>query len=225
MSKLLERPAAKKSVRPQTPFHYEATGPYRAWLACPPLWNTPVFPSRERCQREVLDAERVEAERIIREYREAEKTSADNDLGWRQKQLYDHSLNPAKRLTAEQCQMIHREMLTCDGMKFELAQVQMRALQETAGDLARTILERLIKSFDEELLARTVEAEQRLIDDGIPLQTGQDWELWRDPSLLRRHCWREVTKNAIRYLNPENTIGCVQWLATSEENTPNVPWI
>jgi hypothetical protein len=223
MKATLEKPAAKTSS-PKTPFHFEARG-VPGWLSCE-LWSTPPsYPSREHCQRVVLDAERQEGERIVAEYREAEKLSADNDLSWRQKQLYDHSLNPAKKLTPEECQQIQREMITCDHQQWLVAQAQLRELRETAGDLARTILERLVKSFDDELQDRAVEAESRLAEDSIPLQNGDSWELWRVPSVVNRHCWRELARNAIRYLNFENSIGCVQWLATDEQGCPNVPWI
>jgi hypothetical protein len=222
--KTLERPTPKKAMRAQTPFHYEAEG-VPGWLGCE-LWSTPPsYPNRSRCQRDVLDAERKEAARIVDEYREAEKLSADNDLSWRQKQLYDHSLNPAKKLTPEQCQAIQVEMISCDHQKWLSAQSQLRELRGVAGDLARTILERLAKSFDAELQERALEAESRLTADFIPLQNGQDWELHHSPDVVKRHCWRELAKNAIRYLNQENSIGAIQWLATSEEHVPNVPWI
>jgi hypothetical protein len=215
----------KKAVtKPKTPFPTcEKSVP--GFLGCA-LWSAPPsYPPRARCQREVLDAEKAEAARLVAEFREAERISADNDLGRRQAQLYDSSLNPAKRLTAEQIQVIHREITTCDHQKFLTAETNLHELRASALDLARTILTQLIASFDRELTEVALAAEAQLLAEDVPLENQGDWELWHNASVVRRHAWRELARNSLRYLSPENSIGACQWLCSGEENTPNVPWL
>jgi hypothetical protein len=252
MKAVLEKPAPKKATtKARTPF-YEAKSAASGWLGCPPIWSTPPdYPSRSRCQSVVLDTERQEAERIVAEYRKAEKLSAANDLNWRQSQLH----NSSKGLTGEQAQQILREMLKGESKDFMAAQAQLRELRDAAIDLATTILSRLVKSFDAELQKRAIENEQRLERCGVPLSNSlawqqwnrirsertstilivqtplppepvtEDYELWHDPATLIPHSWRELARNALRNLDSTNAIGAVQWLATSEEHVPNVEWV
>ena len=101
----------------------------------------------------------------------------------------------------------------------------MRELRETALDLAKIILSRLLKSFDEELSALACEAEGRLAEDFIPLQNQGDWELHHMPEILYRHSWREIIRNWSKNICPENGVAAIQWLATSEEHVPQLSWV
>jgi len=53
-------------------------------------------------------------------------------------------------------------------------------LRVDASELAKTILQRLIQSFDEELNVVALAAKARLTERGIPLANPDrsDWELW-----------------------------------------------
>jgi hypothetical protein len=221
MKAVLEKPV-KKSAKAQTPFDAQAAG-VPGWLSCK-IWNTPPsFPNRSRCADVVLEHEKTEAALIVREYRKAEQLAADNDLGARQSKLED--MNPMKKLAPEQRQAIQKEIQSCDRQQFLVAITELRELRESAADLAKTILQRLIVSFDEDLNDRALEAEGRLMKDGIALQNQGDWELWRMPFVVNAHSWREVCRNAFRNINGENAVGAIQWLATDEENVPSVPWM
>ncbi len=220
--KTLERPAKKTATRAATPFDMQASG-VPGWLSCS-IWQTPPsFPNRSRCQADVLEAEKTEASLIVREYRRTEELYALHDINARQHALDD--LNPMKKLDPAQRQAINREIVSCDHQQFLVAIHQFRELRKSAEDLAKTILGRLVKSFDDELNERALEAEERLTKDFIPLKNGNDWECWRQPFVTNCHSWREVCRNALKNLNAENSIGAIQWLATTEENTPSVPWI
>jgi hypothetical protein len=199
----------KKSPRPATPFPAVSGKPVPGWLSCPPLWpSPPSFPSRARCQRDVLDSEREEAERIVAEYREAEKLSADNDM---------------KQLTIEQRLALQKEIRECNHEAFLAAEANLCELRQVALDMAKVILQRLTESFDAELSERALRVEADLTEDLIPLRNGADYELWRRSDVIARHSWRELARNAARNLNHENSVGCIQWLCTSETETPTVP--
>jgi hypothetical protein len=231
----------KKSPRPATPFPAVSGKPVPGWLSCPPLWpSPPSFPSRARCQRDVLDSEREEAERIVAEYREAEKLSADNDIALRQHQLDDaappmvnssefgHIIgggNPMKQLTIEQRLALQKEIRECNHEAFLAAEANLCELRQVALDMAKVILQRLTESFDAELSERALRVEADLTEDLIPLRNGADYELWRRSDVIARHSWRELARNAARNLNHENSVGCIQWLCTSETETPTVPWV
>ena len=152
----------------QTPLDVRASGT-PGWLGCE-LWGAPPsFPSRARCQREVFDAERAETDRIVFEYRVNEKLLADNDLGARQNALAEHDRNPFKKLSPERHQQVLRELQTIDHEQYLVAASNLRALRQQALELASTILTRLAKSFDDELQAVAIAAEQRLEEASIPL--------------------------------------------------------
>lgn len=228
MSKaILEKPAPKKaaSPRPATPFHYEASG-VPGWLGCPPIWKTPPsFPSRIRCQRDVLNDEREAAAGIVSLYRGNEKIASDHDLGMRQNRLDESAINPMRRLTPLEIQTIRKEMVSCDHQQHIIAQSELNELRESAADLASLILQRLIISFDEELNERAWEAEDRLTKDFIPLKNGDDYGLWRMPDVVNRHAWREIARNWLKNLSHENSVGAIQWLASSEEHVPQPSWM
>lgn len=223
---VLEKPAApKKSDAPKcaTPFHFQASG-VPGWLGCPPIWSTPPsYPSRIRCQRDVLPEEFKEATLLVAAFREAEEIAAANDLNARQNKLDDQ--NPMKKLSPVERQQVQEEIRNCNHAEFLVALQQMREYRDVACDLAKTILGRLVQGFNEELNERAWAAEERLAQDFIPFLNQGNWELHRQPDVVARHAWRELCRNALRYLSHENSIGSIQWLATQEENTPSVPWI
>jgi hypothetical protein len=231
----------KKSLRPMTPFPAVSGKIVPGWLSCPPLWSAPPsFPTRARCQKVVLDAEREEAEKLVREYRAAEQLSAANDINLRQHKLDEggpvlvsHSMfgsvvgggNPRKQLSIEERLALQKEIHSCNHETFLIAEATLRELRESALDLAKVILPRLVQSFDAELNERALRVEEELTEDLIPLQNGSDYELWHRSDVIARHAWRELARNAANNLNVENAIGCIQFLCTSEENTPAVPWL
>jgi hypothetical protein len=198
-----------------------------------------------RCQADVLEAEKAEAVKMIAEYREAETLHATNDIAARNHKLEESGAvitpadvirgrnpgicpgggNPMKRLTLEERLAIEAELKACDHQQFLVACSQLQELRESAVDLAKTILGRLVKSFDAELAKAALEAEARLETIGLPIGNHAYWELHHNPELLARHSWREMARNAIRNLNMENSIGSVQWLATTEATTQSVPWV
>jgi hypothetical protein len=191
------------------------------------IWSTPPsYPNRSRCQREVLDAEKAEGARIVAEYRAAEQLAAENDLGARQSKLEDSAINPYKKLSPVEIQTLQEEIRQCNHGEYLVALQQQRELRDTAADLAKTILARLVKSFDEELRETAWQFEEQLAKDFIPLSNhaGDDFEAWHTPHVVARHAWRELAKSALRNMSAENAVGSIQFLATSEERVPLFPW-
>jgi hypothetical protein len=236
---LSEKRKSAKSAQPpkaKTPFDMTASGA-PGWLSCS-IWSSPPsYPSRQRCQRDVLSLEFQEALKIVSEYREAEALFAANDISVRQHKLEESvpvvaqpngwilSGNPMRRLTFEERFALQKEVEGCDHDKYLAAEAKLRELRKTAADLAKTVLGRLVKSFDAELNAAAIEAENRLAEIGLPLKNGNDFELHRHADILCRHSWREVSKSALRNLNLENAVGTCQWLCTFEEGVPGVSWL
>ena len=217
--KTIERPAAKKSPKAHTPFPPSKKS-IPGFLGNA-LWSAPPsYPPRTRCQKDVLDIEREEAARIISEYRENEKLAADNDLTSRNDALWHAEHNEMRKLPPVEKQRIQREITQCNHRDFLVAQSRLNELKVDAADLAKTILGRLIKSFDVELNDRAWEAEERLVADFIPLHNGDSWELWNSSEILFRHSWRAVVRHKLGQPDHSIAVGTIQWLCTTEERVP-----
>ena len=221
MKATLERRPKTLATKAKTPFDAVASGT-PGWLGCE-LWGSPLsFPTRARCAAEVLDVEKAETARIVREYRENEKLLADNDLGARQNALSEHDTNPFKRLSPERHQQVLREMASINHEQYLAAASNLRALREQALELAQTILSRLVQSFDAELQTSAISAEQRLEQAEIPLSNPSrtDWELWHQNEVIYRHSWRELCRNKLANLDVNNAVGVCQWMASDETGVP-----
>ena len=110
MTKTLEKPAAKPA-KCRTPFP-ESKRSVPGFLGNQ-LWPTPPsFPSRARCQKDVLPIEVEEGAKLIEEYRQCERIARDNDLGARNDELWQGAHNERRKITDERRQQLNKELLT-----------------------------------------------------------------------------------------------------------------
>ena len=189
ITEIVKKPAPK-TVKCKTPF-LERNGDDRHYLGNPRWATPPSLPRRERCWRDVLDAERAEGLRLVAVFRQNEELERENDIGaitGRITQL-DGSRMPAHH---DEAQNLRAKREKCDHQQWLIAVSNLRELRASAYDLSKVILERLVDSFNDELNGVALDAEKRLTDAGIPLSNpeGNDWELWHSVEVTWRHSWK-----------------------------------
>jgi hypothetical protein len=206
-------PTTKTSSTPRakTPF-LERNGDSNYTLGNPRWKNIPFFPTRERVQEVVTDIDRAKCKRIITEYRDAEKTSADNDIG--AKTAHIHRLESSgMSQDAVEAQRLRPDLERCDHEKHLKAQAKMASLIDEAAALVKPLLDRCIVSYDEELnsVALGLEAVYErmafplftehvngtaLYKDGAQVgRPARVWKLWERDECTFFHSCREVCRN------------------------------
>lgn len=171
MKSTLEPPKpTTKHARCQTPFR-EKNGDCSATLGNPRWHTIPAFPTRQRAQEVVLDTERTEAARILKEFIENEEIARRNDVSARTNRILDlersSSMSTRSDVAANaaaEAEQLRREREKCNHAAYLGALAENRILMETAAKLIIPILDRLVVSFDDELntmaLAREADMER-----------------------------------------------------------------
>ena len=81
-------------------------------------------------------------------------------------------------------------------------------------------LKRLVASFDEALNASAMEAENRIEAEALPICDGKSWTLHSD-RVCRALWFRRVkAEKTLAEIEPNNSVGAVQYFLTNEEHTP-----
>jgi hypothetical protein len=207
MPKTLERPKQAKSTQPKTPFT-----PRLQWAVIPSV------PSRERCQQEVLPAEREEGAEIITQYRAAEALAATHDVDGRLHAI--HEAENGRLRDLRKAYQLRNELRSCSQEEFNKAIGRLSELRVQASELAKTILSRLLKAFDSELTEAAIAAETRLDAIGVPVHGGPGWTLSTDPELTTRHVHREIVRAKLAAIDSGNSIGATEYFCSDEQGVP-----
>jgi hypothetical protein len=212
-------PITKFCERCDTP---EARG---KWLGISRLTRIPDagWPLRSECQKAVTAEENAAGVRIVADYRLAEQTATDNDVGLARLRTHD----PER--TAFEKERIREQIRTMDEKTFHSAQAKLAELREEAAKLTRPIFERLTVEYDKELNALALRREEELTAMRIHLfvhkedhkgQQHKDYTIYSDPLVTAWQCRRECVRHRSLNIDQDNSIACVQWLCTDEEHTP-----
>jgi len=202
--------------------HPRGLGP---WLGIQRLTKIPDsgFPPRQICQSFISDDERQKGAELVKQCRQQEGILEKHDADRRQ--------NDLTRLAGKNgfdAAQLRRELSECSYETFIAAQNRMSEIRKEARDLCVPILERLVSEFDRQLVELAIAREKELQSVGIEIfrdglnSAGYDtrtFELHSDPILLSLQCRREIVRHKLD-LPDDESIGCAQWLLTSEEHTP-----
>jgi hypothetical protein len=219
---------AKTSIpEPITQFSERCDGPNARgrWLGIARLTRIPDigWPQRSECQKAVSADEKAAGVRIVAEYRQAEQTANDNDVGLARAR----TRNP--ETTAFEGERIREQIRGMSEEKFNAAQSRLNELREEAAKLVRPIFERLVEAFDKELNAVALQRESELQAMGIPLYSDRvdaagypyrEFPVHADPIVTGWQCRRECARHSALNVGRENAIGAVQFLCTEESHVP-----
>jgi hypothetical protein len=187
-------------------------------FGCPKWeWNyIPAVPDRKYCQSIVTAEEAKAGEKLIAAYRTEESVAAANDIEARQLQI-DRLGNNGHGVEK---QRLRSEITACDHGKYLAAQERLAALREEALQMITPILKRLAQSYDANLAYAALTGEQRLEKIGLPIKSGDAWAMHGDGVCQAIWSCRLKAEKALAELDPNSSIGGVQFFLTPEEHTP-----